>query len=274
MAPRAHAARDRTLLFSRRRTWNASDAELIETTVQHLDKLGFIRRHEARDGMVVRIPAATHCSRWGTRNAARFSAITWSGSRTAGRGPWRAFRYYNMDQAIASGLAAAQALLGRDTAMRAAVAVGACREVRAHHSRVDAAGAVPAPDGRFADQLLAAAGMLYIAAVLLKGGHEVRFFNGAFLTQEEILRRVGEFDPRFAGIYSTTFGWNKAMQTAEALKRLNRRSSPVPVAVSDRAAGAMPARLCTFRCGGTGEGRSPFRRYCSGWSQARASTAC
>ena len=98
-------------------------------------------------------------------------------------------------------------------------------------------------------------GMLYIAAVLLKAGHEVRFFNGAFLTQEEILRRVGEFDPRFAGIYSTTFGWNKAMQTAEALKRLNPEiftcaGGPYPIALQEQ---------CLHDCAhfdavGTGEG--------------------
>jgi len=98
-------------------------------------------------------------------------------------------------------------------------------------------------------------GMLYIAAVLLKAGHEVRFFNGAFLTQEEILRRVGEFDPRFAGIYATTFGWNKAMQTAEALKRLNPEiftcaGGPYPIALQEQ---------CLHDCAhfdavGTGEG--------------------
>jgi len=98
-------------------------------------------------------------------------------------------------------------------------------------------------------------GMLYIAAVLLKAGHEVRFFNGAFLTQEEILRRVGAFDPRFAGIYSTTFGWNKAMQTAEALKRLNPEiftcaGGPYPIALQEQ---------CLHDCAhfdavGTGEG--------------------
>jgi radical SAM superfamily enzyme YgiQ (UPF0313 family) len=98
-------------------------------------------------------------------------------------------------------------------------------------------------------------GMLYIAAVLLRAGHDVRFFNGAFLTQEEILRGVGAFDPRFAGIYSTTFGWNKAMQTAEALKRLNPEiftcaGGPYPIAMQEQ---------CLHDCAhfdavGTGEG--------------------
>jgi radical SAM superfamily enzyme YgiQ (UPF0313 family) len=98
-------------------------------------------------------------------------------------------------------------------------------------------------------------GMLYIAAALRQAGHEVRFFNGAFLAQEEILQRVGEFDPRFAGIYATTFGWNKAMQTAEALKRLNPQiftcaGGPYPIALQEHC-----LRECAhFDAVGTGEG--------------------
>jgi len=98
-------------------------------------------------------------------------------------------------------------------------------------------------------------GMLYIAAALRQAGHEVRFFNGAFLAQEEILRQVGEFGPRFAGIYSTTFGWNKAMQTAAAVKRLNPQiftcaGGPYPIALQERC-----LRDCMhFDAVGTGEG--------------------
>lgn len=98
-------------------------------------------------------------------------------------------------------------------------------------------------------------GILYIAAVLRKAGHEVLFFNGAFLTHEEILRRVGAFDPRFAGIYATTFGWYKAMHTAQALKRLNPgiftcAGGPYPIAMQEQ---------CLHDCShfdavGTGEG--------------------
>ena len=98
-------------------------------------------------------------------------------------------------------------------------------------------------------------GILYIAAALREAGHEVRFFNGAFLAQEEILRQVGAFGPRFAGIYSTTFGWSKAMQAAEALKRLNPQiftcaGGPYPIALQEQ---------CLYQCPhfdavGTGEG--------------------
>lgn len=98
-------------------------------------------------------------------------------------------------------------------------------------------------------------GMLYIAAALRQAGHEVRFFNGAFLAQAEILRQVAEFDPRFAGIYATAFGWNKAMQTAEAVKRLNLQiytcaGGPYPIAMQEQ---------CLHECAhfdavGTGEG--------------------
>ena len=33
-------------------------------------------------------------------------------------------------------------------------------------------------------------GTLYVAAVLQKAGHEVQFFNGAFLSHEQVLREV------------------------------------------------------------------------------------
>lgn len=63
-------------------------------------------------------------------------------------------------------------------------------------------------------------GTLYVAAVLQKAGHEVKFFNGAFMTNEDILRDVKEFQPGFIGIYSTTFGWEKAKKTADDIKRM------------------------------------------------------
>ncbi|MEK7332104.1 MAG: B12-binding domain-containing radical SAM protein, partial [Nitrospirota bacterium] len=38
-------------------------------------------------------------------------------------------------------------------------------------------------------------GTLYVAAVLQRAGHEVKFFNGAFMSHEKILREVQEFKP-------------------------------------------------------------------------------
>jgi len=42
-------------------------------------------------------------------------------------------------------------------------------------------------------------GILYVAAALIKAGHEVRFIDGAFLTRDEILDQVTDWKPAFAG---------------------------------------------------------------------------
>lgn len=63
-------------------------------------------------------------------------------------------------------------------------------------------------------------GTLYVAAVLQRAGHEVRFLNGAFRSREDILAEIKEFSPRFIGIYSTTFGWAKAKQAAREFRQI------------------------------------------------------
>ncbi len=63
-------------------------------------------------------------------------------------------------------------------------------------------------------------GTLYVAACLRQAGHEVLFLNGAFLTHAEIMQQTREFAPHVAGLYATTFGWSKAVNTATALKRM------------------------------------------------------
>ncbi len=83
-------------------------------------------------------------------------------------------------------------------------------------------------------------GTLYVAAVLQRAGHEVKFFNGAFMAHEKILREVQEFKPAFIGIYSTTFGWQKAKKTAGDFKRIFNdevficAGGPYPIAVQER----------------------------------------
>ncbi len=127
----AMAPPGRTLLVTERfcfrgdATWNAADAELIDATVHHLEKLGFIRRREVLDGMAVRIPAAYPLFEVGYQERGRVLCDylgRFENLQLAGRGGL--FRYYNMDQAISSGLAAAAALLARDTRMPAAAAAG------------------------------------------------------------------------------------------------------------------------------------------------------
>jgi len=82
-------------------------------------------------------------------------------------------------------------------------------------------------------------GTLYVAAVLQKAGHEVKFFNGAFMPHEEILAEIEQFNPAFIGIYSTTFGWKKAKETAADLREMFQQKAficaggPYPVAVQE-----------------------------------------
>jgi radical SAM superfamily enzyme YgiQ (UPF0313 family) len=81
-------------------------------------------------------------------------------------------------------------------------------------------------------------GTLYVASSLLKAGHEVRFLNGAFMSHAEILKEVSAFKPDFAGIYSTTFGWKRAVQTASDIKEILKKvfiaaGGPYPVAVQE-----------------------------------------
>ena len=82
-------------------------------------------------------------------------------------------------------------------------------------------------------------GTLYVGASLLKAGHEVKFFNGAFMTHEELLQRLKEFRPDFAGLYTTTFGWPKAVKTADAIKQLDKKiftcvGGPYPIAMQEQ----------------------------------------
>jgi radical SAM superfamily enzyme YgiQ (UPF0313 family) len=82
-------------------------------------------------------------------------------------------------------------------------------------------------------------GTLYVAAVLQRAGHEVRFFNGAFTTHEQIVRDLKAFDPGFIGIYSTTFGWKKAKKTATDFRDMFQQRAficaggPYPIAMQE-----------------------------------------
>ena len=83
-------------------------------------------------------------------------------------------------------------------------------------------------------------GTLSVAAVLRNAGHEVTFLNGAFLSHDEVLRQTEQFAPEFVGIYSTTFGWIKAKNTANDLRKIfgDRvficAGGPYPIAMQER----------------------------------------
>ncbi len=82
-------------------------------------------------------------------------------------------------------------------------------------------------------------GTLYVASSLLKAGHEVKFLNGAFMAHTEILNEVSAYQPEFVGIYSTAFGWKKALRTASDIKKLNGEiftavGGPYPIAVQEK----------------------------------------
>jgi protoporphyrinogen oxidase len=110
-------------------TWNAADAALIDDTARHLERLGFLRRGEVRDGAVLRIPAAYPLFEVGfeARSQTLYDYLArFDNLQVAGRGGM--FRYHNMDHAMASGLAAAAALRRAQAVPdepRAAVAGGA-----------------------------------------------------------------------------------------------------------------------------------------------------
>jgi len=99
-------------------------------------------------------------------------------------------------------------------------------------------------------------GTLYVASNLLKAGHDVRFFNGAFMTPEAILNAVNKFEPGFVGIYSTAFGWQKARETAINIKRIDKNiftciGGPYPIAVQEY---CLSNGVNSFDAAVTGEG--------------------
>lgn len=82
-------------------------------------------------------------------------------------------------------------------------------------------------------------GTLYVASSILEAGHDVKFLNGAFMSNSEIINEIVSYKPDVVGLYSTTFGWNKAVLTASEIKsRLNdifiTVGGPYPVAMQEK----------------------------------------
>ena len=81
-------------------------------------------------------------------------------------------------------------------------------------------------------------GTLYVASSILDAGYDVKFLNGAFMSNSEIINEIVAYKPDVVGLYSTTFGWNKAVLTASEIRnRLNdifiAVGGPYPVAVQE-----------------------------------------
>ena len=82
-------------------------------------------------------------------------------------------------------------------------------------------------------------GTLYVASSILEAGYDVKFLNGAFMSNSEIINEIVSYKPDVVGLYSTTFGWNKAVLTASEIRnRLNdifiAVGGPYPVAVQGK----------------------------------------
>ncbi len=100
--------------------WQSGDETLVGGCIDELVRLGLIARSEALDGVVVRVPCAYPAFEVGYAQAsavisdylARFANLQAIG-RTG------AFRYFNMDHAIESGLHSADAVLARAAAPEA-----------------------------------------------------------------------------------------------------------------------------------------------------------
>jgi protoporphyrinogen oxidase len=95
-------------------TWNESDSGLVGTTVDHLVRLGFIKREEVIDSAVVRAGRAYPLFEVGfEKNCGTIIDYLGRFENLHLAGRIGLFKYYNMDHAIGSGISAAEAIMGR-----------------------------------------------------------------------------------------------------------------------------------------------------------------
>jgi len=92
--------------------WSKSDEELTAITVENLENMGFIKKHEVIDSVVVRVPNAYPLFEVGYKGLCdkiyeylgRFKNLHITGRSGM-------FRYYNMDHAIESGIKTAENII-------------------------------------------------------------------------------------------------------------------------------------------------------------------
>lgn len=100
--------------FKGDRVWNEQDDRLAEITIEHLERLGFIRRDEVLDSAVVRAPKAYPLFEIGYESLCdELHAYLGQFENLHVAGRVGMFRYYNMDHAIRSGLDAAGRIMKR-----------------------------------------------------------------------------------------------------------------------------------------------------------------
>jgi protoporphyrinogen oxidase len=95
--------------------WSENDERLRDITVENLERLGFIKKREVIDGMVVRVPKAYPLFEVGYKelcNKVYDYLALFNNLHVAGRTGM--FRYYNMDHAIESGLDTAERILQKN----------------------------------------------------------------------------------------------------------------------------------------------------------------
>ncbi len=100
--------------FQQDAVWKASDEEITASTVEHLARMGFIRKHEVIGSCVVRVPRAYPLFHVGYEQhyATCMDYLKqFKNLQVIGRGGM--FRYHNMDHAMESGIDAAKELLRR-----------------------------------------------------------------------------------------------------------------------------------------------------------------
>ncbi len=90
-------------------------------------------------------------------------------------------------------------------------------------------------------------GLLYIAAVLLEGGHEVDVIDAAAeqLDVAGTVRRAQAFRPDVLGLGSTTVGFGSAVELAEALRGALPR---VPIVLGGHHVTLLPEQAMAHRC--------------------------
>jgi protoporphyrinogen oxidase len=100
-------------------TWCTGDEELADSTIRYLEELKFIKKEEVIDHVVIRVPKAYPLFEVGYREHYDKICVYLSNFKNlhiTGRGGM--FKYHNMDQAIASGIEAAEKIIKRNSDFR------------------------------------------------------------------------------------------------------------------------------------------------------------